>query len=80
MAAKKDRLSKMHELVAEVLIHELQKDREGEDIPASLIAQAISFLKNNGIDSVGEDNPALRQITKSLPFSSPDADEPTYTN
>lgn len=77
--ATEDDLSELHGVVAKVLKVELTKDRSDPetgqklDVPAALLAQAINFLKANGINAVPT-SPALRSIVDSLPFSQGDDD------
>jgi len=67
-------LSELHGVVAKVLKAELIKDRSDPetgqklDVPAALLAQAINFLKANGIDAT-PDSPSVRSVVESLPFS-----------
>lgn len=85
--ATETELSELHGVVAKVLKVELTKDRSDPetgqklDVPAALLAQAINFLKSNGINAV-PDSPALRSIVDSLPFSQGDEDgeEPYRAN
>lgn len=57
--ASDDLLDSLHGLVAETLLEEIKKYRQGEvvdkegnpqPVPASLLAQAGKFLKDNGVD------------------------------
>lgn len=78
MTASKKELEGLHALVCKVLTHELTKDREG-DIPASLIAQAVNFLKNNGVEAVPTPNSPTQNLVDALPFTG-DEGEDTYAN
>ena len=54
--ASEEALSALHNLVADSLSAQIKAATEsGEPIPPALLAQAIKFLKDNGIDS-----PALK--------------------
>ena len=79
MTASKQDLEGLHVLVCKVLQNELTKGREG-DIPASLIAQAVNFLKNNGVEAVPTPNSPIQNLVDSLPFSGDDGDQGTYAN
>lgn len=57
--ATEDLLDALHGTIAENLLHEIKEYKEGRKtdkdgnalpIPAALFAQAIKFLKDNGID------------------------------
>lgn len=79
MTATKKDLDGLHALVARVLASELAKDRtdpetgETGDIPASLIAQAITFLKNNGIEAPDIPDGPVNSVVKALPFTDGDS-------
>lgn len=70
-AAIKD-LGDLHTLVCNALRSELEKDRKGDDIPAALLAQAINFLKANGIEAMPVEGSPLRSVVESLPFTTPE--------
>lgn len=78
MTASKKELEGLHALVCKVLTHELTKGREG-DIPASLIAQAVNFLKNNGVEAVPTPNSPIQNLVDALPFTG-DEGEDTYAH
>ena len=63
MAAKEELLGLLHEAVATDLLSRLQS---GEATPQE-IAQAIKFLKDNGIEAVATENDKLVQMEKELP-------------
>lgn len=77
--ATEAQLSVLHGVVARVLSDELSKDRTDPetgakaDVPAALIAQAIAFLKNNGIDAVPT-SPAVQNVVHNLPFTDTETD------
>lgn len=62
-------LGELHGVIADTLKDEIQgyKDR-GEPVPASLLAQAIKFLSENGIQATEEDEKtqALKARTASV--------------
>ena len=62
-------LGDLHTLVCNALTTELGKDRGGEDIPAALLAQAINFLKANGIEALPVEGAPLQSLVKELPFT-----------
>lgn len=77
MAARKEILEKLHEKLGEQLL----KRVESGDATAAEFAQAIKFLKDNGIEAIPTAGSALDELSKSvakdLPFSDP-SDFPNY--
>ena len=68
MAASEDLLGLIHEAVAADLLRQIQSE---EGASPQVIAQAIKFLKDNGIEAVAQENDKLGKLAKSLPdFSS----------
>jgi len=63
MAASEDLLGLIHEAVASDLLRQMLS---GEASP-QVIAQAIKFLKDNGIEAVAKDSDKLGQLAKSMP-------------
>ena len=63
MAAKEELLGLLHEAVAADLLLRLQS---GEATPQE-IAQAIKFLKDNGIEAVATESERLNNIADELP-------------
>lgn len=63
MAASEDLLGLIHAAVADDL---LRRITSGEATPQE-IAQAIKFLKDNGIEAVPQANDKLGKLAKSLP-------------
>lgn len=57
-----DELSELHQVMAQQL-KELIKDSP----TASLLNVARQFLKDNGIECVGENDPEMRELEHSLP-------------
>jgi hypothetical protein len=72
MAASETILGLIHEAVAADLLRHIQT---GEASP-QVIAQAIKFLKDNGIEAVAVGNDKLGQLAKSMPDF--DAEEPLH--
>lgn len=65
MTTKKNTLETLHEAIGAQLLHKIQ---EGEATAADLNV-ARQFLKDNGIDAVGErDDDPLNKIAASLPY------------
>lgn len=62
--ADENTLSSLHGAVAELL---LQKVRSGEASAAEL-STAIKFLKDNGIDCVGKENPDIGSLADAMQF------------
>lgn len=74
MSASKELLEQLHEAIG---THLLSRIESGE-ATASEVAQAVKFLKDNGIEAVPTDDNPLGKLTssvKSLPFTDPS--EPT---
>lgn len=80
-AASRERLSDLHDLLAEALIEQITAAREnrlvevktfqGEEtyvkvLPAALVTAAIKFLKDNGIEAVADKNPKLKELQAKL--------------
>ena len=63
MAASEKLLGLIHEAVADDLLRQIQS---GEVTP-QVLAQAIKFLKDNGIEAVPTDNDKLNRLVDSLP-------------
>lgn len=65
MAATKDEVGALHELVAQKLKDELQK--EGEDVdPMKVLNAAIKFLKDNGVVAVDGESEALQELKEQV--------------
>lgn len=60
----KDLQSKLHLRLAEDLLRRV----ESGEASAAELNVARQFLKDNGIDSTPEANPAMRDLTRVLPF------------
>lgn len=73
--ATEELLAELHGELARSFKRSLEKAREkGESIPATLAAQIIRFLKDNGINSPGKEDPNLRDLAAELPeFDEQDA-------
>ncbi|GGX91246.1 hypothetical protein GCM10007160_18430 [Litchfieldella qijiaojingensis] len=72
--ASKELLEKLHNAVGKQLLERI----ESGEATASEFAQAVKFLKDNGIEAVPTDDSPLGQLSSSvskLPFTNPD--EPT---
>ena len=71
MTAPKDLLEALHRVVGEQLLAKIESGQAN----ASDFAQAIKFLKDNGIEAIPTDNNALGALEGSLrdrlPFSDP---------
>jgi hypothetical protein len=62
-AAKVTYLETLHKLVAETITASLK----GEDVSAQMLAQAIKFLKDNGIEPARDaDNTALNTLVDAV--------------
>lgn len=72
MAATEDLLGQIHEAVASDLLRRIQS---GEASPQEL-AQAIKFLKDNGIEALPTENNKLGRLAQSLPDF--DEEEPLH--
>lgn len=60
-------LEQLHGAVADGLVQEIKNYQDsGEPIPASLLAQAIKFLKDNGIDSPGRENNKIDLLAEEM--------------
>ena len=70
--ATEEALAALHGLLADTLREQIEKAKASEEgIPPALLAQAIKFLKDNGIDS-----PALKgSKVDTLAEAMPDFDE-----
>lgn len=65
--ATENLLASLHGLVAQSLTAEIQRlVAEGEGITPSLIAQAIKFLKDNGIDAPARENTHIDSLANEL--------------
>ena len=74
MTASKELLEKLHDSVSEHLLARI----ESGEATASEVAQAVKFLKDNGIDVMAQDDNPLGQLgnsMKKMPFSS--VEDPT---
>lgn len=69
-------LDSLHGATAEAYAEEIRKYRDGEytdgegrtlPIPASLLANAAKFLKDNGVDTPGRDNEKIDELAGSMP-------------
>jgi len=71
MTASKELLEQLHDMVGQKLLERI----ESGTATASEFAQAIKFLKDNGIEAIPTDNSALSALEGSLrdrlPFSDP---------
>lgn len=68
-------LAELHRFTAEHLLNRL---RSGEASPSE-VANAIRFLKDNGIEAIPEKNDALQKIMEALPeFDSSEEDLTIY--
>ena len=66
--ATEDALGALHGLIADALKEQIEAARaSGEGIPPALLAQAIKFLKDNGIDAPEQAGGRLDRLKKSLP-------------
>jgi len=65
MAATDKKLGELHEAVAKHLIDAIESPADG-GVPASLLAVAVGFLKNNNITADPTTNAALDELSKSL--------------
>jgi len=62
--APKESLENLHGALAEALAAKIKSG----DATAADLAVARQFLKDNGIDSIGEQNPDLGKLRDQLPF------------
>lgn len=62
MAASTEMMAALHSALAEVLLDSIRE----KDCPASVLAVAAKFLKDNDITSVIEDNDAMRELDEKL--------------
>jgi len=71
MPASKDLLNQLHEVVGRKLLERI----ESGEATASDFAQAIKFLKDNGIEAIPEYNNTIERLGDSLksrlPFTNP---------
>ena len=73
--ASEDQLDELHGLVANTFIAEIKKAKKTEEgIPASLLAQAAKFLKDNGVDRAIRPGDPLDVLNDELP----ELEEQTY--
>lgn len=71
-AAKAEELEALHAVVAQVLREQLT----GEEVSPAMIAQAIKFLKDNGIEAAkGSNNKALNELADKVSRLSEDDPE-----
>lgn len=65
--ATEQQLGELHGLVATTFAAEIEGYRKrGEPIPPSLLAAALKFLKDNGIDAPARSNKAVDQLATEL--------------
>lgn len=78
-----DLLDFLHGTLAQTLVDEIARYKKGEmrdadgnilPIPTALLAQAIKFLKDNGIDSPAKSNRMLDTLKNELPSFDDDDD------
>lgn len=78
-----DLLDLLHGTLAQTLIDEISRYTRGEmkdaddntlPIPTALLAQAIKFLKDNGIDTPAKNNRTLDTLKNELPSFDDDDD------
>lgn len=72
MTASKELLAQLHDMVGKELLKRIQSG----EATASEFAQAIKFLKDNGIEAIPAGNSALAglasAVTTNLPFTTQD--------
>ena len=73
MAESNKELGELHGTLAKILAQEIQKenlDKDGNKVRnAAILNVARQFLKDNGIESLGTENPEIKELTKAfLPF------------
>lgn len=68
--ATEEKLGALHGLVADVLMARLQTD----EVSPQLLAQAIKFLKDNGIEA-GPDNDQMNDIARQVQLVQDELDE-----
>lgn len=59
MAAKEEQLGRLHQLLTDAYIKELER---GEDLSPALLTSISKFLKDNNIDCEGEKDEALQKL------------------
>lgn len=74
--ATEDLLDELHGLVADTFVDEIRRLAKTEaGVPASLLAQAAKFLKDNSIDAPGRKNDKVDRLAgqlSDLDFEDPD--------
>lgn len=75
--ATNDLMDSLHAMAAETIIEQIMKYRRGEildpksgevlPVPPALIAQALKFLKDNGVDSPARAQKMLDALKDKLP-------------
>lgn len=66
--ASEDQLDELHQLIAVSFTEQIKKAKETEDgIPASLLANAAKFLKDNGVDRAMRSGDPLDTLAGELP-------------
>lgn len=76
--ATDDLFDELHAMTAETLKAQLDKYRDGrEPVPPALLAQAIKFMKDNGIDSPARAKDVADKLAPHMPDFGPEdvADE-----
>jgi hypothetical protein len=74
--ATEQQLGELHGLVASTFADEIRRYvREKQAIPPSLLAAALKFLKDNGIDAPARDNDAVDKLASEI--EDLDFDDPT---
>ena len=73
MAASNKELGDLHGNLAKILSEEIQKenlDKDGNKVrSAAILNVARQFLKDNGIESLGNEDPNIKQLEKVfMPF------------
>lgn len=73
MAASNKELGTLHGNLAKILSEEIQKenlDKDGNKVrSAAILNVARQFLKDNGIESLGNEDPNIKQLEKVfMPF------------
>lgn len=68
MAASEELLGKLHDMVASDLLRRI----ETGEATAQELAQAIKFLKDNGIEAIPVENGKLQALTDMLPNFDPE--------
>ncbi|MEM7200253.1 MAG: hypothetical protein AAF628_08320 [Planctomycetota bacterium] len=79
--ATEELMDALHGLAAQTLINEIKAysagehvDKEGNPlpVPASILAAAIKFLKDNGVDRPGRDEDVEDKLSELLPANAKD--------